>query len=154
MKYELNRFKSAQANCYPQVLEEMKRGCKTSHWMWFIFPQIAGLGSSEMSKKFEIASLEEAECYLMDELLSARLIELTQILAYEIEGKTAEQIFGFPDHLKFHSSMTLFYCVVRSGKQYDAQGLHSCFEDAIRKYFEGRLEEGTLGVLNEGTFLK
>jgi uncharacterized protein (DUF1810 family) len=77
--------------------------------MWYIFPQISGLGKSGTAKKYEIANIEEAEAYLMDELLSKRLLELTRILAYDIEGKSAEEIFGYPDFLKFHSSMTLWY---------------------------------------------
>lgn len=151
MKYDLNRFKIAQENCYPQVLSEIKRGRKTSHWMWYIFPQIAGLGKSSTAKKYEIANIEEAEHYLMDDLLSKRLIELTRILAYEIENTTAEEIFGFPDYLKFHSSMTLFYSVVITNKEWENNTDYFCFEDAIRKYYNGTLDKLTLDLLKKTT---
>ena len=151
MKYDLDRFKIAQDNCYKQVLEEMKNGKKLSHWMWFIFPQIAGLGKSITAKKYEIANIEEAELYLMDELLSKRLIELTRILAYDVEGKTTEEIFGFPDYLKFQSSMTLFYSVVISNRQFEHNSDFSCFEDPIRKYYDGNLDKSTLEILNRRT---
>ena len=89
MKYDLNRFKTAQENCYSQVLQEIKNGKKISHWMWYIFPQVSGLGKSGTSKKYEIANIGEAEAYLMDDFLSKRLLELTSILAYDIDKKTA-----------------------------------------------------------------
>lgn len=147
MKYNLDRFKTAQDSCYLQVLEEMKNGKKMSHWMWFIFPQIAGLGKSGTAKKYEITNFEEAEHYLLDELLSKRLIELTMMLAHDVEGKTAEEIFGFPDYLKFHSSMTLFYTVVATNKHFQNNNDLLCFEDAIRKYYDGKLETSTLDIL-------
>jgi uncharacterized protein (DUF1810 family) len=147
VKYNLDRFKAAQDNCYTQVLEEMKNGKKVSHWMWFIFPQISGLGKSGTAKKYEIANMEEAEYYLMDELLSKRLLELTRILAYEVEGKTTEEIFGFPDYLKFQSSMTLFYSVVISNGQLEHNSDYMCFEDAIKKYYDGQLDKSTLEIL-------
>ena len=148
MKYDLNRFRIAQESCYSQVLQEIKNGKKVSHWMWFIFPQIAGLGKSEIAKRFEIANIEEAEFYLRDELLSKRLVELTRILAYEIKGKTAQEIFGFPDYLKFHSSMTLFYSSVKSSKDFLKNVDFSCFEDVIRKYYDGNLDNFTIKILN------
>jgi uncharacterized protein (DUF1810 family) len=151
MNYDLNRFKIAQDNCYPQVLSEIKNGKKTSHWMWYIFPQISGLGKSGTAKKYEIENIEEAEHYLMDALLSKRLIELTSILAYEIEGKTAEEIFGFPDYLKFHSSMTLFYSVITTSNELESNSDYSCFEDAIRKYYNGTLCKLTLDILKKTT---
>lgn len=151
MKYDLNRFKIAQENCYPQVLSEIINGRKTSHWMWYMFPQISGLGKSSTAKKYEIENIEEAEHYLMDALLSKRLIELTTILAYEIEGKTAEEIFGFPDYLKFHSSMTLFYSVISTNNELERNSDYSCFEDAIRKYYNGTLDKLTLDILKKTT---
>lgn len=151
MKYDLNRFKTAQDNCYTQVLKEMKNGKKVSHWMWFIFPQIAGLGKSGTAIKYEIANIEEAEYFLMDELLSKRLIELTRILAYEVDGKTTEEIFGFPDYLKFHSSMTLFYSVVISNRKFENNNDLFCFEDAIKKYYDGKLDKVTLEILKKTT---
>lgn len=152
MKYDLQRFKTAQDNCYTQVLEEMKRGKKLSHWMWFIFPQIAGIGRSEIAKKYEIANIEETKYYLTDELLSKRLIELTNILTYEVDGRTTQEIFGFPDYLKFHSSMTLFYFVATSNSQFENNGDLSCFEDAIKKYYDGKPDKSTLGILHKTNF--
>ena len=151
MKYDLDRFKTAQESCYKQVLREIKNGKKTSHWMWYIFPQIAGLGKSETAKKYEIANIEEAENYLMDELLYKRLIELTRILAYEVEDKTKEEIFGFPDYLKFHSSMTLFYSIMNSNRQFENHSDLFCFKDVINKYFDGKLDKATLEILNRTT---
>ena len=153
MNYNLDRFKTAQDNCYTKVLEEMKNGKKVSHWIWFIFPQIAGLGKSGTAKKYEIANIEEAEYYLMDELLSKRLIELTKILAYEVDGQTAEEIFGFPDYLKFQSSMTLFYSVVITNRKFEKNSYYICFEDAIRKYYDGILDKSTLEILKRKHFL-
>jgi len=153
MKYDLNRFKVAQDNCYTKVLEEIKNGKKVSHWMWFIFPQIAGLGKSGTAKKYEIANIEEAEYYLMDELLSKRLIELTRVLAYEVDGKTTEEIFGFPDYLKFHSSMTLFYSVMVSNRQFENNSNLFCFEDAIKKYYDGKLDKFTLEIFKENNII-
>ena len=147
MKYDLNRFKTAQSNCYSQVLQEIKNGKKLSHWMWYVFPQISGLGESAKAKEYEIASTEEAQAYLMDELLSTRLLELTSILAYDIEGKSAEEIFGFPDFLKFNSSMTLFYSVVNSNKVFAGNHIYTCFEDCITKYYEGHRDTFTLEIL-------
>jgi len=147
MKYDLNRFKTAQENCYAQVLHEIKNGKKVSHWMWYIFPQISGLGKSETAKKYEIANIEEAEAYLMDEMLSKRLLELTKIIAYEIDERSAEEIFGFPDFLKFHASMTLFYSVVITKKDFENNKDYFCFEDAIRKYYDGKLDKVTLEIL-------
>lgn len=151
MKYDLNRFKIAQESCYDKVLQEIKTGKKISHWMWFIFPQIAGLGKSDIAKKYEIANIEEAEFYLNDEVLKKRLLELTRILAYEIENKTAEEIFGFPDYLKFKSSMTLFYSVVKSKTQFENNKDFICFIDTIRKYYGGKLDENTIEILRSGT---
>lgn len=147
MKYDLDRFKTAQENCYLQVLKEMKNGKKTSHWMWFVFPQIAALGKSPTAKKYELANIEEAECYLKDALLSKRLLELTSLLAYEVEGKSAEEIFGFPDYLKFHSSMTLFYSAVLANSQFENNSDLFCFKDVIRKYYNGNLDQRTLEII-------
>jgi uncharacterized protein (DUF1810 family) len=144
LNYKLERFKIAQDNCYTRVLEEIKNGKKESHWMWYIFPQIVGLGQSDIAKIFEISTQKEAEYYLTDELLSKRLVELTNILAYQIESKTPEEIFGFPDCLKFHSSMTLFYLVVIMNDEFKKNKDFFCFEDAIRKYYDCKLDGLTL----------
>ncbi len=105
--FDLQRFVDAQQRVYPGVLDELRAGRKRSHWIWFIFPQIAGLGSSPTAVHFAISSLEEARAYLAHEVLGPRLHECTQ-LVNELEGPSIEQIFGTPDDLKVRSSMTLF----------------------------------------------
>ncbi len=147
MKYDLDRFKKAQEACYPQVLREMRNGRKESHWMWFIFPQIAGLGRSDTAKKYAIQNLEEAKQYLSDETLCSRLLELTNILAHDIIGKAVEQIFGYPDYLKLHSSMTLFNRVVESVPQLQNDSRYNCFKEVLQKYFNGKLDQSTLHLL-------
>jgi len=104
----LERFVTAQAQIYPRVMAELKAGCKQSHWMWFIFPQIVGLGFSEMSQRFGISSIEEARAYLAHPVLGPRLIECASVVA-GTSGRTAEQIFGDIDAIKLRSSMTLFH---------------------------------------------
>src|SRR5262245_14233201 len=105
--YDLDRFVDAQNGAYERALSELRAGHKRSHWMWFIFPQIAGLGSSSMAEKYAIRSAEEASAYLADPVLGSRLLRCVDaVLA--IEGKSAHEIFGSPDDLKLRSSMTLF----------------------------------------------
>ena len=98
--YDLRRFVEAQDPIYEAILDELKSGLKTSHWMWFVFPQIKSLGFSSMARQFAIASVEEAEAYLRHPILGARLRECTQ-LVNDVEGRTVRQIFGHPDDLKF-----------------------------------------------------
>jgi uncharacterized protein (DUF1810 family) len=107
--YDLGRFVTAQdaGGTYDQARAELRRGRKTSHWMWFVFPQIAGLGQSPVSRRFAISSLDEAQAYLAHPVLGPRLIECAGIVA-QTPGRTAEQIFGELDALKLHSSVTLF----------------------------------------------
>ncbi len=135
--FNLRRFIEAQETVYADVCAELRHGRKTNHWMWFIFPQIRGLGSSETAQYFSIASRREAAAYAAHPLLGARLRECTA-LVLQIENRSVEQIFGYPDNLKFHSSMTLF-----------AQGSedNQVFLDALKKYFEGRLDPLTLDRL-------
>jgi uncharacterized protein (DUF1810 family) len=123
----------AQAPVYEQVLRELKVGRKQSHWMWFIFPQIAGLGQSPMSIRFAIASLDEAKAYLADPVLGARLRECAQ-LTFDAEAKTARDIFGWIDEIKFRSSMTLF---ARASPDEDL------FLRCIDKYFAGASDPAT-----------
>lgn len=125
--YDLQRFVDAQAANYRQVGAELRDGCKRSHWIWFIFPQIAGLGQSAMSHRFAISSRAEALAYLAHPILGPRLRECTS-LVNDIEGRTATQIFGSPDDLKFRSSMTLFAAATPD---------NAVFEEALRKYFGG-----------------
>ena len=133
----LQRFVDAQATPYRQVRSEIAAGEKQSHWMWFIFPQIRGLGSSPMAQRFAIADLAEARAYLHHPILGPRLQECAE-LVNAVEGRGVEQIFGYPDDLKFHSSMTLFAQV--------SQG-ESVFSAALNKYFSGQLDAGTLRQL-------
>jgi uncharacterized protein (DUF1810 family) len=132
--YELRRFVDAQNPVYTQVLRELRDGEKESHWMWFIFPQLRGLGHSRMSTVYGIASQKEAEAYLAHPILGPRLRECTQIVN-RIERRSIEEIFGSPDDLKFRSSMTLF-----------ARAAHDNldFQDALQKYFAGQPDPLTL----------
>jgi uncharacterized protein (DUF1810 family) len=135
--FQLERFVEAQNSVYAAVLKELRRGEKRSHWMWFIFPQIRGLGRSPMAEKFAIASLEEGRAYLAHEVLGARLRECTG-LVNAVEGRTANEIFGHPDDLKFHSSMTLF---ARA-----AVG-ESVFRQALEKYFGEEMDGATMAKI-------
>src|ERR1035437_3624150 len=105
--FNLDRFISTQAGIYPQVLGELRAGRKRGHWIWFIFPQMKGLGRSAQSEYYGIGSLEEAAAYASHPLLGSRLVECTQ-LVNQVEGRTIREILGPPDDLKFRSSMTLF----------------------------------------------
>src|SRR5579872_3840073 len=134
-RYDLKRFEEAQAPVYARVCEELRAGEKRSHWMWFIFPQIRGLGRSPMAERFAIGSLEEARAYLKHVVLGGRLRECTE-LVNRVEGRTASEIFGLPDDLKFHSSMTLFA---------KAGGEEAVFVEALKRYFSGKEDEGTVG---------
>jgi uncharacterized protein (DUF1810 family) len=135
--FNLERFVDAQAPVYEQVRQELKVGRKQSHWMWFIFPQIAGLGQSPMSIRFAIASPEEAKAYLAHPILGARLRECAH-LTLDVEGKTARDIFGSIDEMKFRSSMTLF---ARAASGADL------FQRCIDKYFAGASDLATLAKL-------
>lgn len=131
--YNLQRFLVAQETTYATALMEMTAGQKRSHWMWFIFPQMVGLGSSPAAVRYAIQSCAEGEAYLRHPVLGARLREITQTVLH-LENKTAEQIFGFPDELKFHSSITLFDTVRDS---------ETLFAEALEKYFRGEKEQRT-----------
>ena len=104
---DLDRFVEAQASVYADALAELLRGRKTSHWMWFVFPQIAGLGSSSTARRYAITGIDEARAYLAHPLLGPRLLECAQA-AMGQGGRSASQVFGYPDDLKFRSCMTLF----------------------------------------------
>jgi len=106
-RFNLQRFVDAQQDVYAQVLKELKSGRKVSHWMWFIFPQVKGLGHSPMSEFYGIGSLDEARAYLEHPVLGPRLLECTRLVSL-IEDRTINEIFGYPDDLKFRSCMTLF----------------------------------------------
>jgi uncharacterized protein (DUF1810 family) len=136
---DLVRFLEAQNHVYLKALDEIKSGQKRSHWMWYIFPQIKGLGSSENARYFGIKSLDEAAAYVQHPILGKHLIEITKALL-TIEGKSASDIFGYPDDLKLHSSMTLFSKV---------ENADPVFNEVIKKYFNGGLDQGTLKILEQ-----
>lgn len=136
-QYDLQRFVSAQAPIYKQVVAELESGRKRTHWMWFIFPQIRGLGQSELSRRFAISSIEEAAAYLQHPILGPRLTECT-VLVNKLWGHTAYEIFGNPDCMKFHSCMTLFDQVA---------GNISVFRDALETFFGGLKDEDTISLL-------
>jgi uncharacterized protein (DUF1810 family) len=135
--FDLQRFLDAQRAVYDRARDELAAGRKRSHWMWFIFPQIEGLGSSVMSRRYAISSREEAAAYLMHPLLGSRLRECT-LLATGIVGRSVHEIFGSPDDLKFQSSMTLFA---------QATGDNADFLAALEKYFAGKPDAATLARL-------
>jgi uncharacterized protein (DUF1810 family) len=133
-QYDLQRFVDAQAAVYTQACAELRLGRKRSHWMWFIFPQIRGLGSSPMAVRFAISSLEEAREYLKHPVLGPRLRECIGIVV-EVQGRGVDEIFGYPDDLKFHSSLTLFA---------QATEENQVFVDALAKYFGGEMDQATM----------
>lgn len=137
--YDLQRFVEAQDSIYAEVVRELERGYKQSHWMWFIFPQIQGLGKSGTARKFSIGSLDEAREYLKHPVLGARLRECTR-LVLAVEGRTSEQIFGAIDTLKFRSSMTLFLYATEENR---------IFQEALEKYFEGQGDRLTIDILQK-----
>ena len=126
--YDLERFVTAQERAFDAALRELKAGHKVSHWMWFVFPQLRGLGSSPMAERYGIASLEEARAYLAHPLLGPRLRQCTQ-LVNDIEGRDAAAIFGYPDYLKFRSCLTLF--------EQAAGADAAVFNRALTRYFAG-----------------
>jgi uncharacterized protein (DUF1810 family) len=134
--YDLDRFVRAQATDYDQALSELREGRKRSHWMWYIFPQMEGLGLSPMSRQYAIKSAAEARAYLDHPVLGPRLQECAAVV-YGISGRTAFEIFGAPDDMKLRSSATLFASVSGGG----------IFERVIQKYFEGQHDEKTLEAL-------
>ena len=133
----LQRFVAAQSTVYEQALHELQRGEKTGHWMWFIFPQIAGLGSSSMAHRYAIADLDEARRYLDHPLLGARLIECTRLVNGHAD-KPLDNILPYPDNLKFRSSMTLFA---------RTPGADPAFAEALRLFCAGEADPATLGKL-------
>ncbi len=141
--YRLQRFVSAQETTYAQVREELAAGRKRTHWMWFIFPQIAGLGSSPMAQRFALSGLDEASAYLRHPVLGPRLRECTG-LVLAVEALSVSDIFGYPDDLKFHSSVTLFE---EASKVLGEPAEDRVFAEARLKYFDGSADAGTLKML-------
>jgi uncharacterized protein (DUF1810 family) len=136
-QFDLRRFVDAQAPIYEQALAELRAGRKQSHWMWYVFPQFQGLGESQMAQKFAIRTLDEAVSYLQHPVLGGRLKEATRAVN-DVEGRSIETIFGYPDYLKFRSSMTLFS---------KAAPDEPLFTDALAKYFGGAADDRTLALL-------
>ena len=137
--YDLERYVRAQDPVFAQVCAELAAGHKQSHWMWFIFPQLRGLGSSPMAQRYAIGSADEARAYLEHRLLGERLRTCTQ-LVNRIENRTVQAIFGYPDYLKFHSSMTLFARAAAHAAE--------PFGEALAKYFAGEEDPLTRELLN------
>jgi uncharacterized protein (DUF1810 family) len=137
MNFDLERFVRAQDGVYERALQELRAGRKRSHWMWFIFPQMKGLGVTATSSLYGIQSLDEAQAYLEHPVLGARLRECTETVL-GIEGSSAEEIFGFPDWLKFRSCMTLF----------DRASPEDVFAGALVKFFDSAPDPKTLRLLS------
>lgn len=135
--HNLGRFVEAQRPVYPSVRTELAAGRKAGHWMWFIFPQIEGLGHSQMARRYAIRSLAEADAYSTHPLLGVRLLECT-ILLLQIDGRSISRILGSPDDMKFRSCMTLFR---------QACPENEIFRDALEKYFDGEPDSLTLARL-------
>jgi uncharacterized protein (DUF1810 family) len=132
--HSLQRFIDAQRGAYAQAETELRAGRKESHWMWYIFPQIEGLGQSAMAQKYAISSVEEAAEYLNHPELGKRLRECTRLVT-AINGRSIEDIFGYPDYLKFHSSMTLFAHATKDNQ---------VFMEALRKYYRSEFDQRTV----------
>ncbi|MFB6348590.1 DUF1810 domain-containing protein [Moraxella sp. ZJ142] len=139
MSSDLSRFETAQALVYPQAWRELQNGKKKSHWMWYIFPQIQGLGQSAMSVKYAINDLSEAHAYLNHPILGLRLIECCTLLLH-FDDKTAVEIFGEIDALKLHSSLTLFSLV---------QDNQPIFDQLLRQFFAGKLDDKTVQLVQD-----
>lgn len=137
--YNLTRFIDAQNEVYVSVLEELKNGKKETHWMWFVFPQIDGLGSSPTAKHYAIKSIEEAKAYLGHPVLHSRLTECTRTI-FDNKRKSALEIFGQVDSLKFKSSMTLWAFFMET---------YSIFDENIYKYFNNRYDDKTIEILRK-----
>lgn len=137
--FRLDRFVSAQAGAYARALAELRAGRKRTHWIWYIFPQIAGLGHSSTSRHYAVSGLEEARAYLAHPVLGPRLLECAGVLL-SLEGRTASEIMPYPDDLKLRSSMTLFERVA---------GFDSVFSRVLEKYFGGKRDELTIGRLGD-----
>jgi uncharacterized protein (DUF1810 family) len=136
--FNLQRFVDAQAPVYDAVVDELQAGAKRSHWIWFIFPQLAGLGRSPTAARFAISSLAEAQAYLGHDILGARLRECTH-LVNSIEGRSVDDIFGWPDNLKVRSSMTLFARATPDNAE---------FMDLLERFYGGEQDPATVALLS------
>jgi uncharacterized protein (DUF1810 family) len=139
-RFDLQRFVTAQAPTFETALAELRAGRKQSHWMWFIFPQLRGLGRSPTAQFYGIASLEEARAYLAHPVLGPRL-ELATRAVLSTKDLSIHQIFGSPDDLKFHSSMTLFTLA--------SSGASDCFRESLDRWFDGKKDEASVMLLKD-----
>ena len=139
--FDLDRFVTAQQPVVAAALAELKAGRKRSHWMWFIFPQLCGLGSSSMAELYGIDSLDEARAYLDHPVLGPRLHLVTEAVLV-VQGQSCQAIFGSPDDMKFGSSMTLFAAAAEQGD--------SVFHQALERHCDGRADPRTLALLQQG----
>ncbi len=137
--HNLQRFISAQAQDYDTAIEELKAGQKQSHWIWYVFPQVAGLGFSDMAERYSIKDRAEAIAYIEHDILGPRLIESAETLL-QIEGRRIEDIMGYPDDMKLRSSMTLFHLVTPPD---------SVFQKVLDRYFGGFIDGKTVAYLNQ-----
>lgn len=135
--FNLARFLEAQEGTHERAVQELHSGQKQSHWIWFVFPQVDGLGHSAMAKRYAIRNLAEARAYLAHPVLGTRLVECTRVVN-GLQGLSALEVFGYPDHLKFCSSMTLFELVAGPG---------SAFSAALDKYCHGRRDPETIRLV-------
>lgn len=135
---DLERFVKAQEENYETALNEIKQGRKRSHWMWYIFPQIKGLGHSPIAQYYSIQDKNEAENYLKHPILSKRLVEISEELL-KLDNDNASEVFGYPDDMKLKSSMTLFYLVSEN----------NVFKKVLEKFFCGKLDERTIEILKK-----
>jgi uncharacterized protein (DUF1810 family) len=136
--FDLERFLEAQEEKFDTARSELRRGSKSSHWMWFIFPQVQGLGRSSTAEFYAIKSRGEADAYLAHPVLGSRLLQCAEALL-QVHGKSAREIMGFPDDLKLRSSATLFSALSGPG---------SLFERLLERYFDGQPDEKTLAILS------
>ena len=138
--YDLDRFVDAQAGSYDRALAEIRDGRKRTHWMWYVFPQLAGLGMSEMSRRYAISGIDEARAYLAHPVLGPRLRACAEA-AVAVEGRSAREVFGTPDDRKLRSCATLFAAALPPG---------SVFDRVLTKYWDGERDAATLRLLAEG----
>ncbi len=142
--FNLQRFLDAQASTFDHARAELASGRKRTHWMWFIFPQLRGLGSSPMAERYVVSGMDEAIAYLSHPVLGARLRDCTAAVNM-IEGSSADNIFGYPDNLKFHSCITLFSQAAPAISS--APSGNSVFSIALARYFSGKPDQATLDLL-------
>jgi uncharacterized protein (DUF1810 family) len=139
--FDLRRFVDAQDRVYPTVLDELRGGRKRSHWIWFVFPQLRGLGRSQTALHYGISSLEEAQAYLAHDMLGPRLRDCSRLVA-AIDGSSADDVFGWPDNLKVRSSMTLF------ARATDDPDVQADFQAVLDKFYNGEEDPATVELLS------